>query len=72
MDWTGCDVVGVVPGKVSGATIFKHSRVTANAVLESYELGESVEEIAYSFTLDPNDIRNVLSFAASRQLKPTA
>ncbi len=72
MDWTGCEVVEVVPGKVSGVPILKHSRVQADTVLESYELGESVEEIAYSFTLNPEDIRKVLSFAQSRQLKPTA
>ena len=66
MDWTGCDVVEVVQGKVSGVPILKHSRVQADTVLESYELGEPVEQIAYSFTLDPEDIRKVLSFAAAR------
>ena len=65
MDWTGCNLVEVVPGKVSGKPILKHSRVTADAVLESYELGESVEDIAYSFTLNPDDIRQVLSYAAA-------
>jgi len=69
MDWTGCDVVEVVPGKVSGVPILKHSRVQADTVLESYELGESVEEIAYSYSLDPVDIRKVLSLA--RQTKST-
>ena len=73
MDWTGCDAIEVVPGKLSGVPILKHSRVPADAVLESYELGETVEEIAYSFSLDAEEIRKVLAFAESRSLlKPTA
>jgi len=73
MDWTGCDATEVVPGKVSGVPILKHSRVSADAVLESYELGESVDDIAYSYSLDPEQVRKVLSFADSRSLlEPTA
>jgi uncharacterized protein (DUF433 family) len=68
MDWTGCDAIEIVPGKVSGTPILKRSRVPADAVLESYELGESVEEIAYSYSLDPEQIRSVLSFVESRSL----
>jgi uncharacterized protein (DUF433 family) len=73
MDWTGCKLVEVVPGKVSGVPILKHSRVPADAVVESYELGESVEDIAYSYSLKAEDIRKVLAFAQTRVLaKPSA
>ena len=71
MDWSECPIVEVVPGKVSGKPILKHSRVTADAVLESYDLGESVDDIAYSFTLNPDDIRTVLAYAAARQPETT-
>ena len=67
MDWSGCPIVEVIPGKVSGAPILRHSRVTADAVLESYQLGESVDDIAYSFDLNPTDIRTVLAYAEARQ-----
>jgi uncharacterized protein (DUF433 family) len=71
MDWTGCDVVEVIPGKVSGVPILKGSRVQADAVLENVESGESVEDIAYNFDLNPEDIRKVLAHASSRQtVKP--
>ncbi len=66
MDWTGCDVVEVVPGKVSGVPILKGSRVQAAAVLENAESGESVDDIAYNFDLNPEDIRRVLAYASSR------
>ena len=63
MDWAGCEQVEIVPGKVSGAPILKHSRVTADAVLNSYDLGESVEAIAFSFDLNSAQVRQVLRFA---------
>ena len=66
MDWTGCELVEVVPGKVSGVPILRHSRVPAETVLESYELGESVEGIAYSYSLKPHEVRGVLAFAKTR------
>jgi uncharacterized protein (DUF433 family) len=72
MDWSGCEVVEIVPGKVSGAPILKGTRVQADTVLESHKLGESIEEIAYSFDLDANDVRRLLAFVESRQLTNSA
>jgi uncharacterized protein (DUF433 family) len=68
MDWLGCEVVEVVPGKVSGVPVIRGSRVPADQVLENHEAGESVEDIAYNFDLNPDDIRAVLAFAAGHQL----
>jgi len=68
MDWSGCEVVETVPGKVSGAPLVKGSRVQADTVLESHHLGESVDEIAYSFDLNPSDIRALLTYAAAHEL----
>ena len=72
MDWSGCEVVEIVPGKVSGAPILKGTRVQADTVLESHKLGESIEEIAYSFDLDADDVRRLLAFAESHQLTNSA
>jgi uncharacterized protein (DUF433 family) len=72
MDWTGCEMVEVIPGKVSGQPLVKNSRVQADTVVESYELGESIEDIAYDFELDQEDIRKVLVFAGFRSLAETA
>lgn len=63
MDWSGCEYVEVIPGKVSGVPLVRGSRVQADTVLESFELGESVDDIAYSFDLDTKDIEAVLAFA---------
>jgi uncharacterized protein (DUF433 family) len=67
MDWSGCKTVEVVPGKLSGAPLIRGSRVPADQVIENYDAGESVEDIAYNFDLKPEDIRAVLAYAAGRQ-----
>ena len=67
MDWSNCEIVETVPGKVSGQPILRGTRVPADAVVENFESGESVEEIAYNFDLNPDDIRTVLKYASARQ-----
>jgi len=67
MDWTGCDLVEVVPGKVGGVPILKHSRVQADAIVENFEGGSPIEEISENFSIPAETIAAVLSYAASRQ-----
>lgn len=66
MDWSGCDIVEVVPGKLSGVPILKHSRVPSDQVVDNHLSGESVVDIAENFGLKPEDIREVLAYAATR------
>ena len=67
VDWSDCPIVEVVPGKVSGVPILKGTRVQADSIVENYETGSPVEEIAYNFDLKPEDIRAVLAYAARQQ-----
>ncbi|MDQ1450732.1 MAG: hypothetical protein QOE55_5508 [Acidobacteriaceae bacterium] len=68
MDWSSCEVVEIVPGKVSGLPVIRGSRVPADQVLENHNAGESVEDISYNFDLKPDDVKAVLTYAAGRQL----
>jgi uncharacterized protein (DUF433 family) len=72
VDWSGCDIVETVPGKVSGVPILKGTRAPADAVVENFESGESVEEISFNFDLQPDDVRKVLTYASARQLAKRA
>jgi uncharacterized protein (DUF433 family) len=71
MDWTGCDLVEIVPGKVSGAPVIKGTRVPADQVIESLDDGESIEEIAYNHDLKPVDILHLLQFRDSKRALKT-
>ena len=62
MDWSGCEIVEVVPGKVSGVPLIRGTRMPAAQVIESLDLGETVEEIAYNHDLDPADVLCLLAF----------
>jgi uncharacterized protein (DUF433 family) len=67
MDWTGCSLVEINPRKVSGVPILKGTRVQADSIVENYESGSPVEEIAENFAIPESMVEEVLSFAASRQ-----
>jgi uncharacterized protein (DUF433 family) len=44
LDWTQCAVAERVPGKVSGAWLFKGTRVPIRALFENLEGGATVEQ----------------------------
>jgi uncharacterized protein (DUF433 family) len=44
LDWTQCSVVERVPGKVSGAWVFKATRVPVQALFENLEGGATVDQ----------------------------
>ena len=63
MDWSDCDLVEINPRKVSGVPIVKGTRVQADAIVENYEGGSDVEEIAENFDIPEATIRRLLTFA---------
>jgi uncharacterized protein (DUF433 family) len=67
IDWSGCEVVEVIPGKVSGVPILKGTRVQADSIVENYEGGSPVEEISENFDIPETTIQEVLTFAARQQ-----
>jgi len=71
VDWSGCPRVELIPGKVSGVPLVKGSRVPADTVWESGEMGESAEEIAYNYDLSADDVRFLLGYAAKHASVPT-
>jgi len=62
-DWTGCDEVEVVVGKVSGVPVLVKTRMPADSVLQHFEWDETPEEIADTFDLNIEQVRAVLRFA---------
>jgi len=71
MDWTGCDLVERVPGKVSGQPVVKGTRILADQIVEDAELGSPVEEIAENYpSLSIEKIKKLLAFAHSHQALP--
>ena len=69
LDWSQCPAVESVPGKVSGAWVFKDTRMPVSIVFENLEAGATIDEIMEWFHLTREPIVTVLEFAA-RSLDP--
>jgi uncharacterized protein (DUF433 family) len=67
MDWSGCELVEVIEGKVSGVPLMKGTRIPADFVIESFELAGSVEEVATQYpSVSMETLRGVLTYAVER------
>ncbi len=67
MDWSACDLVEVVPGKVWGRPVVKGTRIPADVIVSNFEAGSPVEEIAENYpSLSSAQIVALLSFARMR------
>ena len=64
LDWSQCPAVESVPGKVSGAWVFKDTRMPVATVFENLEAGLTVEEVMEEFSVTREQIKAVLHFAA--------
>jgi len=64
LDWSQCPAVESVPGRVSGAWVFRGTRMPVATVFENLEAGASVEDIMEWFDLTREQVTTVLDFAA--------
>ena len=64
LDWSQCSAVESIPGKVSGAWVFKDTRMPVALVFENLEAGATIDEIMDWFHLTREQIVAVLDFAA--------
>ena len=64
LDWSQCPAVESVPGKVSGAWVFKGTRMPVAAVFENLEDGLTIDEIMEQYDVSREQIVAVLDFAA--------
>jgi uncharacterized protein (DUF433 family) len=63
LDWSQCPAVESVPGKVSGAWVFRDTRLPVATVIENLE-DLSVEEVMEQFDVTREQIAAVLEFVA--------
>ena len=64
LDWSQCNAVEAVPERLSGAWVFKNTRLPVSIVFQNLEAGATVQEIAEWFDISPTLINEVLDFAA--------
>ena len=63
LDWSQCPAVESIPGKVSGAWVFKGTRLPVATVIENLEY-LSVDEVIEQFDVTREQVEAVLAFVA--------
>jgi len=68
IDWSQCPLVEIKPGVQSGAPVLRGTRMPANAIVDNFDYGVSVSEIAEQFELPPDRIEAILTYAQSHRV----
>ncbi len=63
LDWSQCPAVESIPGKRSGAWVFKGTRMPISVVFENIE-DMTVDELVEEFGVTREQVHAVLEFAA--------
>jgi uncharacterized protein (DUF433 family) len=73
LDWSQCDAVESIPGKVSGAWVFRGTRIPVSAIFENLEDGLTLSEIVALYEgLTLENALAVLDFACRSLETPTS
>ena len=64
LDWSQCPAVESIPGKVSGAWVFKGTRLPVATVIENLE-DLSIDEVIEQFDVTREQVMAVLEFVAA-------
>jgi uncharacterized protein (DUF433 family) len=72
LDWSRCPIVESIPGKVSGAWVFKGTRTPVAVVFENLEDGMTIDEMLEQFPVTREQVTAVLEFAAGSLNAPVA
>ena len=62
LDWSQCPAVESIPGKVSGAWVFRGTRMPVATVFQNLEAGATIDDIMKWFDVTRKQIMEVLSF----------
>jgi uncharacterized protein (DUF433 family) len=64
IDWTQCELIERVPGKVSGRPIVRGTRILPDAIVSSYDVGEPLELIHENYPgLSITQIQRLIEYA---------
>lgn len=68
IDWMACELIEQIPGKVSGRPIVRGTRILPDAIVGSYDLGETIEELQEGFpALSIPQIKRLIEFAHAQR-----
>ena len=71
IDWTACELIEQIPGKVSGRPIVRGTRIMPEGIVNSYDMGESIDDIHEDWpSLSIAQIERLIEFARAYREHP--
>jgi uncharacterized protein (DUF433 family) len=68
IDWLQCPLVEIKPGVQGGAPVLRGTRMPVKAIVDNFDYGLSVSEIAQQFELPPDRIEAIVAYAQSQRV----
>jgi uncharacterized protein (DUF433 family) len=68
IDWSQCPLVEVNPRVQSGAPVLRGTRMPVHAIVDNFDYGLSVAEIAEQFEVPQDRIQAILTYAKSHRV----
>jgi uncharacterized protein (DUF433 family) len=70
INWPECELIEQIPGKVSGRPVVRGTRIMPDAIVNSFELGDSIAEIQEGFpALSETHILRLIGFARTERAR---
>ena len=70
LDWSQCLAVESVPGRLSGAWVFRDTRMPVSAVFENLEAVATIEEIIDQFDITRDRLMRYLNLPRAASIRP--
>ena len=68
IDWSQCTLVEVNPNVQSGAPVLRGTRLPVGAIVDNFDYGVSVADIAEQFEVTPDRIEAILTYAKGHRI----
>jgi uncharacterized protein (DUF433 family) len=68
IDWAECPLVEIKPGVQSGAPVLRGTRMPVSAIVDNFDYGLSVAEIAEQFEIPPERAEAIVTYAKSHRV----
>lgn len=71
VDWTAYELIEQIPGKVSGRPIVRGTRIMPEGIVNSYDMGESIEHIHEDWpSLSVAQMKRLIEYAHAYREQP--
>jgi uncharacterized protein (DUF433 family) len=71
IDWTQCELIEQIPGKVSARPIVRGTRILPDAIVNSHDMGESIQDIQEDWpSLSLTQVKSLIEFAHAYREQP--